>query len=201
MYLHREIYTITRGRAAEFERRVIEMHTMTAQQPGAIAVYLLRSLGNDMRYLSLRVWERREDAHAWREHAWFQSYLQSRPPGLYAWPPQIEYLEGINSTPGQGQPGFALIAYGDALGGKSPELERTLARQVETVCGQPGFVQHYIARSLGNTTRYFWASFWSSRATFELAFEKAVEIPGVQPLQELMAVPPVEEFYVPIDHR
>lgn len=203
MFLHREYFTIARGRSEEFEGRVREMQGVMAEQPGFAAAYTLRFLGNDTRYVSLRIWKQREDAQAWSRHPWFQTYLRERPEGLYVWPPRIEYFEQIGATQGYGKPGFALFVQGEAMYMKARGLEEWLQQQAELSTGEPGFIEHRTFKFLGDTTRYLWTSFWSSRGAFEAALTDGElgRSLRAQPASELLSGPPSEEFYTPVDYR
>jgi heme-degrading monooxygenase HmoA len=200
MYLHRELYTVARGWASEFERRSVEMHAKTGEQPGSVRSYILRAAGNDSRYLSLRIWEARENAIAWRNDPWFAAYLQARPPAMYAWPPIIQYFEEIACVSGTGQPGFLVVVQGETLTGRLPAVEKWLENEAGAQSGAPGFVEHRSFGFLGGPADFLSFSAWTSQGAFVAAQERDAyaEFLKDKPLHSLLAVPPREEFYIPL---
>jgi heme-degrading monooxygenase HmoA len=200
MYLHREHYTVARGWASEFERRSVEMHGKTGEQPGSVRSYLLRAIGNDSSYLSLRIWEKREDALKWRSDPWFEAYLAARPPAMYAWPPVIQYFEEIDCVSGVGQPGFAVVLQGRTLTGRLPSIEAWLAREAKAQSEAPGFVEHRSFRFMGGPADFLSLSAWTSRGAFEAALSSAAyaEFLKDKPVHSLLAGLPREQFYVPL---
>lgn len=205
MFIHREVYTVATPRQADYERRVLGLHTRLAQEPASRGTMLLKFLGNASGYQAFRFWDTREAAQAWGRHPDMAAYLAARPPGNYLAPPQIDYWEDEHRFRAgkAGAPGFVVQELCTLAGGRLPDFE-AWNRDLAAVCDAlGGFVERRVFRFLGAPGRYLTVAVWAAQDAYEAAAasEELRALLESRPQMDHLSTAPVQEFFRVIEAR